>query len=176
MKIWTLPVALAALVLSAPNTAEAQAPLRFHVGAGLLAPMGDLGDSHESGWVAHAGVMRQLGANPKLGAGIVVFYGHAEFKGNSGDATNIPGAAVELSYALGSGTGRITPYVAGGAGVLQHRYSPGNDAFDSESETSVLFGAGGGISIGTRLGLNVRYIVADGTDFVPVTLSIGFGG
>jgi hypothetical protein len=180
MKRLGLPVVLIAFLLAAPVAAiGAQSNLSWHVGGGVLMPMGDFNTYAKPGYLGHAGVGGALGSNPKCSWDATVFYGHASHDDVAGDATNIPGVAGSVNYLLGSGTGKVMPYVSGMVGVMQHRFSAGPSSSAEDAETKVVFGVGAGLSKPAGSGavfLDARYAIADGTNFVPITVGYSWGG
>jgi hypothetical protein len=171
---------LAVAVAALPESARAQNPT-FHVGGGIAMGVGDLDEGTEMGWMGFAGVDMPLKSWPGLGVGATASYAHIPYEGDADDATNIPALLVELSYLVGATSpSPLKFYLRGGAGVLQHRYDPGNSNADDESETKAGFGAGVGF-LYARPGITPFagvHLISGGSDtgYYTVYAGISIGG
>ena len=143
-------LSVGALVLAATvaqQNAGAQMIIPF-IGGGPAWGSGDISDAgSEMGWIGFAGIDYTLAAMPGATVGVNALYAHIPYEGED-VATNIPGAFVDLGYVFGAtSASRIKPYVRGGIGVIQHRFSTGGSYSDDESETKLGAGIGAGVNI-----------------------------
>ena len=162
--------------------AAAQAPsVRFGLGGGATAPVGDYKDADKIGW--HGLGMVQL-ALPALPLEIRVdgLYGRTTHKDISGTAvpgsTKLYGGLANVVYSIGPDV-MMRPYVLGGIGIYHVTVDvPGTTG----DETRFAFGVGGGVSVGVgraRLFVEGRFVSVresgGSTSFVPFTAGVTFG-
>lgn len=163
--IGAVPLALALALSTAPLTAQG------YVGAYATLPSGDFGEYAKTGWMAEAGygIFRP---NTQLTVWLGAGYGSNSHEGDSGDKTNLLLGLATVTYNLTAS--ESSPYVIGGLGYLSHRYSPGNDAVDSQSEGGLLWTGGAGYGFG-RFWLEGRYNSASIEGSTTSYLSVGVG-
>src|SRR2546425_12612022 len=162
--------------------AAAQAPsVRFALGGGATAPVGDYKDADKIGW--HGLGMVQL-ALPALPLEIRVdgLYGRTTHKDISGTAvpgsTKLYGGLANVVYSIGPDV-MMRPYVLGGIGIYHVTVDvPGTTG----DETKFAFGVGGGVSVGVgraRLFVEGRFVSVresgGSTSFVPFTAGGALG-
>jgi len=158
---------------------QASAQVVVYVGGGATFPMGDFGDYANTGWQAVGGVLVPVGPEG-LSVGAEAFYGQNNHKEEvttvlEGAKTSPYGAMGVVIYNFQT-SGKLTPYVFGGLGVLVHRFSAEN--IDSESETQFGYEGGAGIdfSLSPKLGIWVegRYMGSSDTQFIAADAGLAF--
>ena len=176
-------LSLAALVVAAAVSAvPAQAQLMPFVGGGAAIPMGDLKDfDATTGWLVFGGVDMPIKSVPGAAIGVSGIYAHIPYDGDADDATNIPGGFLDVAYLFGATTPNpLKPYIRFGAGVIQHRYDPGNLGGDTESETKAAGAIGAGINYVMKSVTpfaGVHFITGGSdTSFLAIYGGLAFGG
>jgi len=169
-------LAVMALVVAA-RPASAQS-IRWGVGAGLLMPMGDYADADKMGYTAGLGGTYYLPGG--VGIRADVSYGTSSEKSGIVDhTTKIMGGMASVVYGFGSAGPK--PYVMGGLGLSNVKFSSGGT---DQSETKVSFGVGAGVAFplgtgGNRLFAETRYtsVSTSGSSvtFLPIIVGISFG-
>lgn len=110
------------------------------LGGGGSFPMSDYGEYADAGYQITAGVGIPIGENG-LSVGIEGIYGQNNHSDVDGDKTNPLGVFANVGFDFGEATDPH-PYVFGGVGLLQHRYS--SDTFGDDSESGLGFNGGAG--------------------------------
>ena len=170
---WVI-AALATALMAEPVSAQSR--VGYFIGAGSLSPTGRFGEFAKGGWMGAIGLSVPLGQS-RWSLQPTVFYGHASHEGSDGDASNIPGVAMGVGYALS--TGGVMPYISAVSGILQHSFAGGGIGPTPGTDTQVLLGLGGGLGFGlggTMLFLDARYTHAENTRFMTFSVGLGFGG
>jgi opacity protein-like surface antigen len=169
--------ALALLGFAVPTHADAQGTTLYISGGGSF-PTGTFGDYADTGWMIAGGAVFDIGTSG-LGAGVDLFYGqnnHSYEGAESSEKTSPYGAMGFLQYGFQT-SGKLVPYVFGGAGVLVHRFSA--EGFDSESDTQFgyQFGAGLDFPVGgtTSLYVEGRYMGSSDTNYFAAMAGLAFG-
>lgn len=147
-------------------------PAQFFAGAYATLPSGDFADYAKTGWMAEAGYGFWQGANDRLTLWGAAGYGSNSHEGSAGDKTNLLTVAAEATYSLTASESGA--YLIGTLGYMRHTYSPGNDAFDSESEGGISFGGGAGWSFG-KFWVEGRYATASIENSTTAFLMLGAG-
>src|SRR3989441_8865779 len=135
---------LAVCCTALAGIAAAQAPsVRFGLGGGATAPVGDYKDADEIGWHGLGMVQLALPAVP-LEIRVDGLYGRTTHKDISGTAvpgsTKLYGGLAHLVYSIGP-DGLMRPHVLRGIGIYHRpRHVPGSPG----GETRVALGGGGG--------------------------------
>jgi hypothetical protein len=172
-------VLAAAVALVIPATADAQRFVRFGIGGGLTVPVGELANVTENGY--HGQVM--LGVNVPLFPLSLRLDGafHQLPAGDDGHLRQIAVTANGRVAAIGL---PATPYLIGGVGVYNTRFtqSVSYQDFELGTEAQTDFGVNAGVGLLLRLGLvqafaEARYhhIFNDiAVTHVPVTVGIMF--
>jgi len=169
-------LAVMALVVAA-RPASAQS-IRWGLGAGLLMPMGNYADADKLGYTAGLGGTYYLPGGVGIRADIN--YGTSSEKdGISPHDTKIMGGMASVVYGFASAG--VKPYVMGGLGLSNVKFSAGGA---SQSETKVSFGLGAGVAFplgtgGNRLFAETRYTSVStsgqSVTFLPIVVGISFG-
>lgn len=162
-------VAAAALVFMA-QPAAAQNPMSVGISGGLSIPASNISDSHETGWNLSGGLNIGMPASA-LGFRFEGFYNSFQAKTGSADL-RIAGGGVNAFYDLG--TGVIRPYVIGGVGAYNQKFTGGS------SSTDLGINAGGGVKF--ALGGLTTYVEArlhsvsgdPQRQFVPIVFGVEF--
>ncbi|UCC24114.1 MAG: porin family protein [Gemmatimonadales bacterium] len=114
------------------------------VGVGPTFPTGDYSEYANTGFMLVGGLTFEIANNLDI-------YGEVGWGQNNheqeGDKTNPVTFMGGLVYGFGGAASPVEPYVFGGAGILQHRYS--SDEFGDESDSG--FGFQGGAGVGFDL-------------------------
>lgn len=171
-------LAVGCLTVVAAPMASAQG-IRWGVGAGLLMPMGELGDFDKMGFTG--GIGGTYGMPGGIGIRADVSYGStSEKSGGTPHTTKIMGGMASLVYSLGGAAG-ARPYLMGGLGMYNVKIEAGGASVD---ETKIAFAFGGGVSFpmgtgGSRLFAETRYTsvstTGGSTTFLPIIVGISFG-
>ena len=165
-------LAVMALVVAA-RPASAQS-IRWGVGAGLLMPMSDYGDTDKMGFLGAVGGTYNLPTG--LGIRADISYGTtSEADGVPAHTTKLLGGMASLVYQFGAAGPK--PYVTGGLGFT-------NAKVDDVGSTEFTYALGLGVSLplgtgGNRLFAETRYttISADGgsVKYLPIVVGLSFG-
>jgi hypothetical protein len=172
-----LAVLVTAGVLGGAPALRAQASLM--VSGGLNAPVGQLGDGSNTGYIVSAGL--NLGAPiAPVGARLEGSYSSLGFKDGSGDVRLIYGTANAI---FNLGTTADAPYLIAGLGAYNRSF--GSNTFGYGNGSTVV-GINGGAGLrfplsGLSTFFEARYHImlgndADGTNyqFIPITFGISF--
>ena len=173
---------LAVCCTALAGIAAAQAPsVRFGLGGGATAPVGDYKDADKIGWHGLGTVQLALPAVP-VEIRVDGLYGRTTHKDISGTAvpgsTKLYGGLANVVYSIGAGI-MMRPYVLGGIGMYHVTVDvPGTTG----DETRFAFGVGGGVSVGVgqaRFFVEGRFVSiresGGSTSFVPITAGVSFG-
>jgi opacity protein-like surface antigen len=171
----------ALLFAGAAQTANAQARGYVGFGAGLALPLGDFKDCCKTGWLGQviAGV---TGANGMIGGRIDGDYIRNSVKGTAGIHSTMVGANADIVWTPGHRPAKVHPYLLGGIGVFNAKFSGGG--LTGSSETKFAFNLGGGLQVhmGNRMDFytEVRYLgvqTSDGsTNLIPIVIGLRWGG
>jgi len=173
-----LAVLAVGALLAAPVSSRAQST-SILVSGGLSVPMSDLSDVSNSGYNVNVGVA--FGA-PIIPFGARFEGGFSSFDAKGGGATTRVASAT-ANAVLNLGTGGASPYLIGGVGVYNRRFS--SDVFDaSDSQTAAGVNVGGGIRFplgGISTFLEARYHFMLGSSdqatnlqFIPISFGVQF--
>jgi opacity protein-like surface antigen len=167
-------IAMAAALMLAPQSAEAQRPVTVGVGAGLSVPLGDFSDVNRTGWNVTGGIGFNFPAT-NVGVRFEGFYNSFEPEQDVllARRVTIAGATANALYHLG-GQG-MRPYVIGGIGAYNSRPQGGR------AETDFGINAGAGVKFGlgtlnTFVEARLHTVAAnpDEYQFVPIIFGIEF--
>jgi len=171
-------LAVACLTVVAPPMALAQG-VRWGVGAGLLMPMGELGDFDKMGFTGGIGGTYRMPGG--IGIRADVSYGTmSEKTGVVDHSTKIMGGMASVVYSLGGAAG-ARPYLMGGVGMYNIKVEGGGGSVD---QSKIAFAVGAGVSFpmgtgGSRLFAETRYTSVStsggSTTFLPIIVGISFG-
>lgn len=172
-----LTVIVAGVLATAPTAASAQISTSFGVAGGIALPQSDLKDVAESGY--NVGAHVNVGV-PLLPVGLRLEAAYNSF--NAKSALSTTGKASILSGTVNATVGLGLPYVIGGIGAYQRKFTERGTPDDTET----VAGINGGVGLRFPLGLlstfvEARYHVLLGEDikasnlkFVPITFGINF--
>ncbi|MDB4879312.1 MAG: hypothetical protein JWL60_758 [Gemmatimonadetes bacterium] len=172
-----LAVLLAGALAAVPAAASAQISTSFGVSGGLSMPQSDLKDIAESGY--NVGAHLNVGM-PLLPVGLRIEGAYNSF--NAKSALSSTGKANILSGTVNATLGLGFPYVIGGIGMYQRKFTERNVADDTETAA----GVNGGVGIRFPLGVmstfvEARYHMMLGDEpkganlkFIPITFGISF--
>lgn len=173
---------LAVLSLAGVDGLSAQQGVRIGVGGGLLIPMGNYKDINKMGWLVGGDVTYWLAGAP-VGIRADVQYSQTSAKsGVIAPDTKLLGGLAEVVYAFGTKADQIRPYILGGVGMYNVKFSAGGV---SQSDTKVGFGGGAGLALkvgtgGTRVFVEGKFVSVSTSGssltFVPIRAGIRFGG
>jgi opacity protein-like surface antigen len=169
---------LAALLCAGVSMAKGQT-IRWGVGAGLLMPMGELGDFDKMGFTGGIGGTYRMPGG--IGIRADVSYGTTSEKTGVVDhSTKIMGGVASVVYSLGGAAG-ARPYLMGGLGIYNIKVEGGGGSVD-QSKIAFAFGAGVSFPMGTggsQLFAETRYTSVStsggSTTFLPIIVGISFG-
>lgn len=172
-------LAIACLIIVAAPAASAQ--IRWDVGAGLVMPTGDYGDTDKTGVSGGvAGTSWLTGGHLGMRAEFS-YTSTRETSGITPHKTTLIGGMVSVVYGLALAGASVRPYVLGGLGVSSGKVTlPG---VPTGSETKLAFGGGAGVSFrmgtgGSRIFAEARYMSFAGAralTYVPIIVGISFG-
>lgn len=169
---------LCAAALLAVPAGAARAQAGFFVAGGPSIPLGDYGDFAQTGWMAFGGVHLGLPLVPvKFRA--EGMYGQNAHEGPSTEKTALYGGMANVIFQVGPPLVPVKPYIIGGAGYLNHHYSPGDAGGASTDEWKVVWGGGVGVSVSLLVVgafVEARYLKRNDTSFLPITVGLRFGG
>jgi len=173
---------LAVLSLAGVSGLSAQQGIRVGVSGGLLMPMGDYKKADKLGWLVGGDVTYWLTSAP-IGIRADVQYSQtSEKSGVPAHTSKIIGGLAEVVYAFGKQADQIRPYILGGVGYYNVKFSAGGV---SASESKVGFGGGAGIAFkvgtgSTRVFVEGKFVnvstTGGSTTFLPIRAGIRFGG
>ena len=174
-------VVLGVVSLASVATLRAQAPGRasFHIGGGIVLPVGDFGDSHKTGFQAIGGVSFGLAGLP-FSLRVDGMYGQNSVDGVSGVKTSYFGGMAGAQFNLGSGPSPLKPYILAQAGMVSSKASGGGLSSNSESDFALAGGGGLQFNLGSMNAfLEAKYmrVMSDpSAGLVPILFGIRFGG
>jgi hypothetical protein len=93
------------------------------------------------------------------------------------DKTTLYGGMANVLFQFGPPLVPVKPYVIAGAGMLNHRFSPGVGL--ASDEWKPVFGGGLGVNVNLMVVgffLEARYLRRDDTGFVPIMAGVRLGG
>ena len=132
--------ALAVLMSASPARAQ-----YVFFGGGATIPTGEFKDDDaKTGWIATAGLGFDIGSKG-LWAELQGYFGNNSYKGGGGDKLQNIQVMAALGYSF-MPEKSMTPWVMAGAGIVNHKYKPGNTGFTGDSETKFGFEAGAGLA------------------------------
>ncbi len=183
--VWSVVAAVISLGCAVPASAQlASSPMRFGLVGGGTFPVGNLSDIASSGW--HAGALVDLGL-PLVPLGFRVEgawhqLGDKNFVENTPDGpatstekTRVIAVTLNATYAFGPQP-IIKPYIIGGVGGYNVRFSPSDaDAF-SETRFGINLGAGLRVQLtGFSTFIEARWhdIFTTGTSEQMLPISVG---
>lgn len=150
-------------VLGAALLGAARAPgqgVGYGVGAGVLVPISDYHDIDKTGWVVGADLTYWLASAP-IGIRLEGRYSQTSQREGAcciDHQTKIAGGMVDIVYEFGTTGTRMRPYVLGGLGVFNLRFTA--TGFPASSDTKLGFGAGAGMT--WRVGAGRTRIFVEG--------------
>ncbi len=165
-------------VLAAASTANAQ---YVFLGGGASLPMSDFKEFAKMGWIAQGGVGVDVG-DKGLWVEAEAWYGSNKHKApDDADKTNLLAVMGGVGYSF-TPDKKLSPYVVGSAGMLQHKYVPGTGTSESEWNFAWAAGAGFGYKLSPKATFWVEGRFMDGGGegsnfFIPITagVTINFG-
>ena len=170
----------AGALLALPAASHAQGSSSILVSGGLSLPMSDLGDVSNSGYNINVGLA--FGA-PIIPVGARIEGGFSSFDAKGGGATTRIASAT-ANAVLNLGPTGAAPYLIGGLGIYNRRFS--SDAFggSADSKTTAGVNIGGGIRFplgGISTFLEARYHLmlgnqteATNLQFIPISFGVQF--
>jgi hypothetical protein len=177
-----LAALVAATLLATPAVAHAQLRTSISIAGGLSAPVSTLADHADAGYNLAAGLA--FGA-PLIPAGIRLEVGLNGFNGQTGTVSNASDVRIisgTVNGTLAMGPLGSSPYLIGGVGAYNRRFS--SDGLASGDRTTGGFNAGAGVrfplgSLGTFVEARYHHMLgnaSDGTNyrFIPVTFGVSF--
>lgn len=173
-----LAVLAVGALLAAPSSSRAQST-SILVSGGLSVPMSDLSDFSNSGYNVNVGLAFGAPLVP-FGARIEGGFSSFDAKGG-GSSTRI--ASATANGVLSLGTGGASPYLIGGVGIYNRRFS--SDVLNaSDSQTAAGVNVGGGIrfplgGISTFLEARYHFMLgnsdqATNLQFIPISFGVQF--
>jgi hypothetical protein len=176
MKSHVLPVLTLLVAATLPAAKlQAQQAIPF-MGGGIAFGSGDLAQDTNTGWSIFGGVDVTIPAVARgLGAGVAVSYSQIPYAGSFSEKTQLTTISAELSYLIG--TGRMRPYLRGGAGLQVNRYDPGTLNAFSSNDVGVAFTAGAGLNFQTQAMsflVGSRFTTGRGGGFVGLNAGVAF--
>jgi len=178
-KILKSALVLGAVSLAGAGALNAQAGASFHVGGGVVLPMGDFGDAFKTGFQALGGVNFALGSLP-FDIRVDAIYGQ-----NSGDdavftvddvKAKFFGGMAGAQFGFGAPGASVHPYILGQVGVVNGKTTCTGCADNSSSDFTFLGGAG--VNFG-KFFVEGKYmsIQSDASaNMLVVSAGISFGG
>jgi hypothetical protein len=182
-------VVLGAVLMASVGIVPALAQgARFSVGGGLTVPLSDLGDETGTGFHGLAAVSFQPPGSPvgiqvdgmfqRLGAD-----DHPVFGDVDANFQIIQGTANAIYKFQTSDQTRVRPYLIGGVGLYNYKFTGDDVPDDFGSETDFGINAGAGFEFGAGpVGLFVEgrfhnvFAEDDNLNFIPVTVGVRLGG
>lgn len=175
-----LAVLAAGALLASPTASRAQGSTSILVSGGLSVPVSDLRDFSNSGYNVNLGLA--FGA-PIVPVGARVEAGFSSFDAKNGaESTRIASATANAVLSLGPTS--AAPYLIGGLGIYNRRFSASGALGGPDSKTSAGVNLGGGIRFplgGISTFLEARYHVMLGNktertnfQFIPISFGVQF--
>jgi hypothetical protein len=174
----SIPACTLALLIMGGAATPAAGQVGFTLGGGATVPVGDFGDVAATGWMAMAGVRLGLPLLP-VGFRAEGLYGQNPHDGAATDKTVLYGAMANVIFQIGPPLVPVKPYLIGGVGYLNHKFSPGNSGLPEADEWKPVFGGGVGVNVSlVMVGIfaEVRYLRRDDTSFFPIMAGLRLGG
>ena len=162
---------LAILMVAGVSAANAQ---YVFVGGGASIPNGDFKDEAKTGWMAQAGVGFDIAKVKGLWVEAEGFYGSNKHKGEDAK-TNLFAGIAALGYSFMADK-KVSPYVVGGVGILNHKFVPATGTSESESK----FAYSGGVGIGynasssVHIWLEGRVLGSKSSRVIPISLGFTY--
>ena len=131
-------------------------PIRIMIGGGASVPIGDFGDTYDSGYNVQGSLLFNFAGFP-IALRTDVNYTRLKLKdliglppssSYSSDATSLLGGLANLSFSLG--VGPIRPYVIAGLGAF--KIDPAELSSATPTESSIEFAVNGGAGLRIKLG------------------------
>lgn len=132
-------------VLLAATRAPGQG-VGYGAGGGVLVPISDYHDIDKAGWVVGADLTYWL-ASASIGIRLEGSYSQTSQRAGAcciDHQTKIAGGMVDIVYEFGTTEAPMRPYVLGGLGVYNLRFTA--TGFPASSDTRLGFGAGAGLA------------------------------
>lgn len=173
-KLLQSALVLGVVSLAGAGALNAQGRASFHVGGGVVLPMGDFGDGFKTGFQALGGVNFALGSLP-FGIRVDAIYGQNNADGVDAKVKMFGGLA-GAQFGFGSAASSVHPYILGQVGVVNSKITCTGCNFDSNSDFTFLGGAG--LNLG-KFFVEGKYmsVQADETaNMITITGGIRFGG
>lgn len=166
-------VSLAVLMLAGASVANAQ---YVYVAGGASIPNGDFKDEAKTGWMAQAGFGYDIAKVKGLFVEAEGFYGSNKHKApEDGDKTNLFAGIAALGYSFMADK-KVSPYVLGGVGILNHKFVPATGTSESESKFAYSGAVGIGYNASSTLHvwLEGRVLGSKSSRVIPVSLGFTF--
>jgi hypothetical protein len=171
-------LAVAGAMLAAGAT-EAASQLRFSIAGGPSMPLGSLGDEVDTGY--HAQLSAALSV-PLLPVGIRADGMFTQFP-ESGEDGNFRVVSGSVNGVLSMPSVGITPYLIGGLGIYNSRFTDDDDGHGHETGSTTNVGAN--VGVGIRIGLpglavfgearlHNLFNEGDAVRFAPISLGVRF--
>jgi hypothetical protein len=171
-------LAVAGAMLAAGAT-EAASQLRFSIAGGPSMPLGSLGDEVDTGY--HAQLSAALSV-PLLPVGIRVDGMFTQFP-EPGEDGNFRVVSGSVNGVFSMPSVGITPYLVGGIGIYNSRFTDDDD--DHDHDTGSTTNVGANVGVGLRIGLpglavfgearlHNLFNEGDAVRFAPVSLGVRF--
>jgi hypothetical protein len=128
--------------------AAAQTPYIFG-GGGVSIPTGDYKNAAKTGWAIQGGIGVSI---PKSTAWVEAegWYSSSKSKLNTADKYNLLGGFAAVGYNFGPKENKAHPYVVGGLGFLNNKFSPGTGTSVSSTAFAQTIGAGVSVKMGSQ--------------------------
>jgi opacity protein-like surface antigen len=171
---------VAGAVAFSASAAQAQMPIHFGIGGGATVPIGDFKDAVNTGFNVQGSLGFGVPMVP-LGLRLDVTYDRFGVK-NAGGNLGVLGGQLNALYTL-MPTPMVSPYITGGVGVYNAKYSS-SDGFPADfntSQTKFGWNAGAGLSFhlagfSTFVEARYRSIMTEGqsSNMIPITVGVMF--
>jgi hypothetical protein len=173
-KLLQSALVLGVVSLAGAGALNAQSRASFHVGGGVVLPMGDFGDAFKTGFQALGGVNFALGSLP-FGIRVDALYGQNKADGFDATAKFFGGMA-GAQFGFGAAASSVHPYILGQVGVVNGKTTCTGCPDNSSSDFTFLGGAGLDIS---KFFIEAKYMSIQSdvsANMLVVTGGIRFGG
>lgn len=174
----SIPAGTLTLFLLAGAATPSAGQVGFTLGGGPSVPVGDFGNLAATGWMAMAGVRLGLPLLP-VGFRAEGLYGQNPHDGAATDKTVLYGGMANVILQIGPPLVPVKPYLIGGVGYLNQKFSPGNSGLPEADAWEAAFGAGGGVNVSlVMVGIfaEARYLRRDDTGFFLIMAGVRLGG